>query len=87
MALSAMSFASCTQNLSEKPEHEIESLTELFDSLAMRGAYPRFNIDAFGDSVITEEYDYFSCLEDTMGVDSLDVEEHEKAIVILLLIL
>ncbi len=78
MALSAMSFASCTQNLSEKPEHEIESLTELFDSLAMRGAYPRFNIDAFGDSVITEEYDYFSCLEDTMGVDSLDVEEWYK---------
>ena len=33
MMLAAMSITSCTHRVAEKPDHEVETLAELFDSL------------------------------------------------------
>jgi len=70
-----MSIASCTQHdVTETPDHEVETLAELFDSLANRGAAPSHALYCYRDSTI-DEYTIFMVLEDTMQMINKDNRE------------
>ncbi|MBP5514304.1 MAG: hypothetical protein J6Y04_05980 [Bacteroidaceae bacterium] len=80
MMLATMSIASCTQNVTEKPDHEVETLTELFDSLANRGAPASHVISCAQDSTMSDEYTIFTVVEDTTKMtDVVDKEWYRQA--------
>lgn len=65
MMLAAMSITSCTHRVAEKPDHEVETLAELFDSLTNRGTPVSHALRCFRDSTMTDEYTIFTVIEDT----------------------
>ena len=75
-----MSIASCTQGTMEKPDHEVETISELFDSLAKRGTSPSHALCCYGDSTMSDEYTIFTVVEDTTKMtDEADKEWHRQA--------
>ena len=50
IVLVGISIASCTQTVAQKQQHQIETVSELFDTLANRGMY--------GQRVLTCTEDY-----------------------------
>ena len=78
--LATMSIASCTQGTIEKPDHEVETISELFDSLAKRGTSPSHALCCYGDSTMSDEYTIFTVVEDTTKMtDEADKEWHRQA--------
>ena len=75
-----MSIASCTQGTMEKPDHEVETLAELFDSLAKRGTPPSHALCCHKDSSMSDEYTIFTVVEDTTKMtDEADKEWYRQA--------
>lgn len=75
-----MSIASCTQGTIEKPDHEVESISELFDSLARRGTPPTHALCCHKDSSMSDEYTIFTVVEDTTKMtDEADKEWYRQA--------
>ena len=73
-----MSLISCTPCVTEKPEHEVESLDELIDSIAFRsnGGVTR-TIQCYKDTLL-DCYHIITSAQDTMGLDTLDVDAWYK---------
>ena len=61
-----LSIISCTQNAADTPM-QIESVSELFDSIAKRDIYGRRILRCLEDSVLIEEYNICHVLTDTTG--------------------
>ena len=84
MALAGMSLISCTPCTpcaTEKPEHEIESINELIDSMAFRGgAIVSRTLHCYKDT-LAETYNVITVVTDTMGIDTLDVDAWYKRLV------
>lgn len=75
-----MNIASCTQGTIEKPDHEVESISELFDSLARRGTPPTHALCCHKDSSMSDEYTIFTVVEDTTKMtDEADKEWYRQA--------
>ena len=80
MMLAAMSITSCTQNVAETPEHKVETIAELFDSLANRGAPPTHGLRCYRDSMMSDEYTIFTVIEDTTQMtDKTDKDWYRHA--------
>ncbi|MBQ6190204.1 MAG: hypothetical protein IJK45_08550 [Bacteroidaceae bacterium] len=78
--LASMNIASCTQGTIEKPDHEVESISELFDSLARRGTPPTHALCCHKDSSMSDEYTIFTVVEDTTKMtDEADKEWYRQA--------
>lgn len=78
MFLAGMSLISCTPCVTEKPEHEVESIDELIDSIAFRsnGGVTR-TIQCYKDTLL-DCYHIITSAQDTMGLDTLDVDAWYK---------
>jgi len=80
MMLAAMSITSCTHRVAEKPDHEVETLAELFDSLTNRGTPVSHALRCFRDSTMMDEYTIFTVIEDTTQMtDKTDKDWHRHA--------
>lgn len=67
--LAGLSIVSCTQNVADKPM-QIESVSELFDSIAKRDIYGRRILRCLEDSVLCEEYNICHTLSDATDNDT-----------------
>ena len=64
IALAGISIASCTQTVAVKQQHQIETVSELFDSLANRGIYGQRALRCIEDSCMYEEYSIVHSVQD-----------------------
>ena len=82
MFLAGMSLISCTPCVTEKPEHEVESLDELIDSIISpnRTGYVSREIECYEDTLLNY-YHIITTAVDTMGLDTLDVDAWYKRLV------
>lgn len=65
IALAGISIASCTQTVAVKQQHQIETVSELFDSLVNRGIYGQRALICKEDSCMFEEYSIVHSVQDT----------------------
>jgi plasmid stabilization system protein ParE len=80
MMLVTMSITACTQNVTETPAHKVETIAELFDSLANRGAPPSHELRCYRDSMMSDEYTIFTVVEDTtQKTDEADKDWYRHA--------
>ena len=80
MMLVTMSITACTQNVTETPDHKVETIAELFDSLANRGAPPSHELRCYRDSMMSDEYTIFTVVEDTtQKTDEADKDWYRHA--------
>lgn len=82
MAFAVMSIVGCTQPASQK-EHQIETISELYDTLSKQGIYVQYYI-LCRDSVLREEYSIDNMLNTTAIEDSAKHQfllEHATAFV------
>ena len=85
IVLVGISIASCTQTVAQKQQHQIETVSELFDTLANRGMYGQRVLTCTEDSFLHEEYlisHYVPSNEDPNGSYDKewfqrDAEEHK----------
>lgn len=80
--LAGMSLFSCTPSVTVKPEHEVESIDELIDSIISpnRTGYVSRDIECYKDTLINY-YHIITTAVDTMGLDTLDVDAWYKRLV------
>lgn len=64
IALAGISIASCTQTVAVKQQHQIETVSELFDSLANRGISGQRALICKEDSCMYEEYSIVHSVQD-----------------------
>ena len=77
MALVAIGAVSCAPSIAENPQHEIESLEELFDSLSCRG-FDVKRIIRYNPYGVNEEYRAYYTIQDSIGVDTIDIDAWYK---------
>ena len=65
IALAGISIASCTKNVAVEKQHQIETVSELFDSLVNRGIYGQHALICKEDSCMFEEYSIIHSVQDT----------------------
>lgn len=81
MFLAGMSLISCTPCVTEKPEHEVESIDELIDSIILRdGGSVNRRILCYKDT-LSDYHNIITVARDTMGLDTLDVDAWYKRLV------
>ena len=78
MALVCMCHNSCAPYVTEKPEHEIESINELMDSIAFRSNWGVSRNISCSKDTLYDSYHIITTAEDTMGIDTLDVDAWYK---------
>ena len=81
MLLAGMGLISCTPCITEKPEHEVESIDELIDSMIIRnGLFVNRRIQCYKDT-LSDYHNIITVAQDTMGLDTLDVDAWYKRLV------
>lgn len=81
IVLAGMSLISCSPCATEKPEHEIESINELIDSMAFRSCRTILRDIQCARDTLFDTYNIITCAVDTMGIDTLDVDAWYKRLV------
>ncbi len=78
LSYATLILTSCSPCVSEQPKHEIESVSELIDSMLYREQCTPFRYIYCYKDTLCDSYHIIASCRDTMGVDTLDVDAWYK---------